>query len=108
MATISYVLQDLGSYPYKTFRCTLDGQTYEMTWKWNERCQFWTVAIGFVGEDPLIKYKVTSYSDPMNAYGYIANLPDGKLLCFSAVQPDNRVAQDSIGEDNIHQFVFIQ
>ena len=106
--TISYSLQDLGSYAYKTFRCTLDGQTYEMTWKWNDRCQYWTVAIGYVGEDPIIKYKVTSYSDPFQVYGYKAELPNGKLLCFSISHPDNRVAQDSVGEDNLHQFVFVQ
>lgn len=106
--SIQYSLQNLGSYPYKSYRCTLDGQTYEMTWKWNDRCQYWTVAIGYVGEDPIIKYKVTSYSDPFQVYGYKAELPDGKLLCFSVSQPDNRVAQDSIGEDNLHQFVFVQ
>ena len=106
--SISYSLQDLGSYAYKTFRCTLDNQTYEMTWKWNDRCQYWTVAIGYVGEDPVIKYKVTSYSDPFQVYGYKTELPDGKLLCFSISQPDNRVAQDSVGEDNLHQFVFVQ
>ena len=106
--SIQYSLQNLGSYPYKSYRCTLDGQTYEMTWKWNERCQYWTVAIGYVGEDPIIKYKVTSYSDPFQVYGYKAELPDGKLLCFSISQPDNRVAQDSVGEDNLHQFVFVQ
>lgn len=106
--SIQYSLQNLGNYPYKSYRCTLDGQTYEMTWKWNDRCQYWTVAIGYVGEDPIIKYKVTSYSDPFQVYGYKAELPDGKLLCFSISQPDNRVAQDSIGEDNLHQFVFVQ
>lgn len=104
---IDYVLQDLGEYPYKTFRCVLDNQTYQLEWQYNSRCEFWTCAIGFVGSDPIVKYKVTSYSDPMQIYGYNEDLPNGKLLVYSILQPDNRVTQTSIGEDNIHQFIYV-
>lgn len=103
---IEYTLQDLGDYPYKTFRCTLDGQVYELTWQWNTRCQFWTCAVGFVGEDPIVIYKVTSFSNPMEIYGYNEDLPNGKLLVWSFIQPDNRVTIDSIGDNKVHSFMF--
>lgn len=107
MAYIQYTLQDLGTYPYKSFRCTLDGQVYELTWQWNDRCQFWTCAVGFVGSDPLIIYKVTSFSDPLQIYGYNTDLPQGRLLVMSFIQPDNRVTQESVGENNIHNFIYL-
>lgn len=105
--TLEYVLQDLGDYPYKEFRCTLNGQVYQLTWQWNDRNQFWTCAVGFVGEDPVVKYKVTSFSDPLQIYGYNEDLPEGKLLVASFIQPDNRVTQTSIGQDKPHSFIFL-
>ena len=104
---ITYTLQDLGDYPYKSFRCTFDGQVYELTWQWNTRCQYWTCAVGYVGQDPTIIYKVTSYSDPMAIYGYNEALPDGKLLVYSFIHPDNRVTQESIGENKVHSFSYV-
>lgn len=105
--SIEYVLQELdGSKPYQTFRATLDNRTYELAWQWNTRGQFWTCGIGFVGEDPIVKYKVTNWADPMLCYGYNEDLPQGKLLVYSFVQPDNRVTQTSIGQDNMHSFAF--
>ena len=108
MATFSYILQNIDpSSPYQTFRCVLDDITYEMTWQWNTRCEFWTCAIGAVGDTPMVKYKITANSDPLLVYGYNENLPQGSLITFSLYTPRNRVAIDSVGEDKVHWFVYI-
>ena len=108
MATLSYILQNLDpSKPYQSFRAILDDNTYEMLWQWNTRGEFWTCAIGEVGADPIIKYKVTANSDPLEVYGYREDLPQGSLIVFSLYQPRNRVTLESIGQDNLHWSVYI-
>jgi hypothetical protein len=104
---LEYVLANLDeTKPYQTFRCVLDDVTYEMTWQWNTRGEFWTVTVGAVGDTPIIKYKVTSFSNPMEVYGYNENLPQGDLFVMSILNPKNRIAIDSIGEDKVHWFMY--
>jgi hypothetical protein len=64
--SVNYVLSNLDeTKPYQTFRATLDDNTYEFTFQWNTRGEFWTCAIGAVGDTPVIKYKITANSDPL-------------------------------------------
>ena len=107
MATFSYILQNIDpSSPYQTFRCVLDDATYEMTWQWNTRGEFWTVTVGAVGDTPVIKYKITANSDPLIVYGYSEDLPQGYLNVISLMNTRNRVAIDSIGQEKLHQFIY--
>ena len=74
--SVSYVLSNLDeTKPYQTFRATLDDNTYEFTFQWNTRGEFWTCAIGAVGDTPVIKYKITANSDSLIVYGYSEDLP---------------------------------
>lgn len=108
MANLNYILQNLDeTKPYQSFRCVLDDNTYEMLWQWNNRGEFWTCAIGEVGADPIIKYKVTANSDPLEVYGYREDLPQGNLIVSSILNGRNRVAIDSIGENKLHWLVYI-
>ena len=43
----------------------------------------------------------------MEIYGYNEDLPNGKLLVWSFIQPDNRVTIDSIGDNKVHSFMFV-
>ena len=107
MAELKYIMSDLdSSKPFQTFRCVLDDVTYEMTWQWNTRGEFWTCAIGAVGDIPVVKYKVTMNSDPMEIYGYKEDLPQGVLMVISLLNERNRVSIDSIGSDKLHWFVY--
>ena len=104
---LEYVLSNLDeTKPYQTFRCVLDGNTYEMTWQWNTRGEFWTCAIGEVGADPIVKYKVNSFSNPLEVYGYREDLPKGDLFVMSILNPRNRITIDSIGEDKVHWLMY--
>ena len=105
--TLEYILQDLDeTKPYQSFRATLEDITYELTLQWNERNQFWTCAIGEVGDDPIVKWKITANSDPLQVYGYNSALPQGAMLVYSLYTPRNRVAIDSIGESKMHWFTY--
>lgn len=105
--SVSYVLSNLDeTKPYQTFRATLDDNTYEFTFQWNTRGEFWTCAIGAVGDIPVIKYKITANSDPLIVYGYSEDLPQGYLNVISLMNTRNRVAIDSIGQEKLHQFIY--
>ena len=107
--TVDWVLQNLdGSVPYQTFRAILDSKTYEITFQWNERNQYWTLAIGDVGDDPIVKWKVTAGSRPLQVYGYNTDLPQGYLSIFSLLNSRNRVDIDSLGEGKMHHMVFFK
>ncbi len=105
--SVSYVLSNLDeTKPYQTFRATLDDNTYEFTFQWNTRGEFWTCAIGAVGDTPVIKYKITTNSDPMAVYGYSEDLPQGVLIVSSLLNARNRVSIDSIGQDKVHWLLY--
>ena len=105
--SVNYIISNLDeNKPYQTFRATLDDVVYEFTFQWNTRGEFWTCAIGAVGDTPVIKYKVTANSDPLRVYGYSEDLPNGYLNIISFLNSRNRVAIDSIGEDRIHQLIY--
>ncbi len=107
MTELKYILPNLDeTKPYQTFRCVLDDTTYEATWQWNTRGEFWTCAIGAVGDTPVIKYKITANSDPMAVYGYSEDLPQGVLIVTSLLNARNRVSIDSIGQDKVHWFMY--
>ena len=107
MAELKYILPNLDeTKPYQTFRCVLDDTTYETTWQWNTRGEFWTCAIGAVGDTPVIKYKITTNSDPLAVYGYSEDLPRGVLIVSSVLSARNRVSIDSIGQDKVHWLLY--
>ena len=107
MTELKYILPNLDeTKPYQTFRCVLDDTTYETTWQWNTRGEFWTCAIGAVGDTPVIKYKITVNSDPMAVYGYNEDLPQGILIVTSLLNARNRVSIDSIGQDKVHWLLY--
>ena len=107
MTELKYILPNLDeTKPYQTFRCVLDDTTYETTWQWNTRGEFWTCAIGAVGDTPVIKYKITANSDPLAVYGYSEDLPQGVLIVSSVLSARNRVSIDSIGQDKVHWLLY--
>ena len=107
MSELKYILPNLDeNKPYQTFRCVLDATTYETTWQWNTRGEFWTCAVGAVGDTPVIKYKITANSDPMAVYGYNEDLPQGVLIVTSLLNARNRVSIDSIGQDKVHWLLY--
>lgn len=84
-------------YPDQTQRIVIDNKTYEVSFKYNERGESWTMYIGDVGADPTVGFKLTSFTKHLEAYNYSTALPSGEILAAALVDFAARITQNNVG-----------
>lgn len=97
---------ELDGYPWQTFRIVLDSVTYEVTFQWNERGEYWQFSIGDVGTDPTVTFKLTAMVDLLAPYRYMDNLPAGNLILLPLRDVGQRVGRYNIGVQTAMQMVY--
>lgn len=88
---------ELDGYPNQSFRVVLDSVTYEVHFYWNERDESWFFGLGGVGTDPVIRTKLTCYTELLAPYRYMDEVPNGNLYLFPLRDIRERAGRFNIG-----------
>ncbi|URC22646.1 hypothetical protein KASHIRA_00520 [Serratia phage vB_SmaM-Kashira] len=97
---------ELDGYPWQTFRVVLDSVTYEVTFVWNERGEYWQFSFGNVGTAPTFTCKLTCFVNILDPYRYKDNIPAGNLILLPLRNIGERVGRYSIGIQTPIQMVY--
>ena len=94
---VSFVF-DLGDgYPDQTQRVVIDNKTYDFRFVYNSYGESWKLFISPPGADPICSFKLTAYSDPLDAYKYNLDIPQGSLFLGGVVSENVRIGQYNTG-----------
>lgn len=88
---------DLDGYPNQTQRVVLDNKTYDFTFVYNSYGESWKLFIAEPGAEPMCSFKLTTMTEPLTAYQYNLNIPQGILLAGGVVNISARISKDNCG-----------
>lgn len=88
---------DLDGYPDQTQRVIVDNKTYDFRFVYNSYGESWKLFISPPGADPICSFKLTAMTEPLSAYQYNLDIPQGSLLSGGVVSIAARLNQNNIG-----------
>ena len=88
--------------PYKTYRVTLSGESYDITVQYNQRlinqstkepskADSFTISLALAGRDPIFKTAMKTNRDLLSIYKYREGCPQGTLILRDISADGNKV-----------------
>lgn len=88
--------------PYKTYRVTLSGESYDITVQYNQRlinqstkepskADSFTISLALTGRDPIFKTAMKTNRDLLSIYKYREGCPQGTLILRDISADGNKV-----------------
>lgn len=96
-----------GTIPDATFTETLEGQAYDLRFRWNDRDESWKCYIGYSGMDPVCSFKMTNGHDLLIPYKYLDGCPQGTLMIFDNVTTYGRPDYDNTAIDGDYTVYYV-
>lgn len=101
------ILPHTGGISNESFSQELEGTVYNFNMMWNSLDEAWYLRMGLVGQDYLIKAKVTTGSNLLEPFYHLAVLPQGGLFCEDTLFFDGRPLFDDIGQGKRFELQYI-
>ena len=86
----------------------LEGQAYDIRWRWNSRSESWFLYIGFAGRQYVLKTRVTTNWNLLNNYSTVEGLPPGSLYLVDIEKSYGRPSFDNVGIDKRFQLIYFR
>lgn len=93
--------------PDTTYTVTLEGQVYDIRFRWNERDQSWKCFIGITGETFSASFKMTNGFDLLEPYKYMDGIPKGNLYILDVVNIWGRPDYDHTSQDGDFRVTYV-
>ena len=88
-------------------RVNLEGQAYDIRYRWNNLSECWYMYLGFSGEEPIFKTKLLAGFNLLAPYRAIRGVPKGALYVIDTLKEYGRPGRDNIGIDERFKIVYI-
>ena len=75
--------------PFYTYQVTLDGETYRLTYSWNERACSWYLDVAAADDTPLISGQRIGVDYPLIGRNNDPRLPPGSIQAISLDADNN-------------------
>lgn len=90
------------------YTTSLEGQGYDIRLRWNARSESWFLYIGFTGQTPALKTRLTTNRDLLTVYRSNEGVPPGKLYLIDYEKLYGRVSRDNLGVNKRFKLVYIR
>ena len=99
----NYYLLPIGDSYDDTYRIEIKDQTYDFRFRWNSYDESWECYVGYEGEEPAKKFKVTNGVNLLTPYYAIDGVPPCSMVVIDEYMLGHRVTLD-IGQDESNRF----
>lgn len=84
----------------------LEGDSYDLRYRWNNLSNCWYIYLGFSGEEPLLKTKLLVGFDILAPFKAKEGVPNGTLYLIDTLKQYGRPSKDNIGVDKRFKIVY--
>lgn len=79
------------------YTTNLEGQAYELRFRWNSRSKSWFLYMGISGQEYAIKTRLTVGRNLLQSYAAVENVPPGSLYLVDMEKIYGRPSRDDFG-----------
>ena len=79
------------------YTTNLEGQAYELRFRWNSRSETWFMYIGISGQEYAVKTRLTVGNNLLSPYRSIDGVPPGSLYLADIEKTYGRPSRDDFG-----------
>jgi len=86
----------------------LEGQAYDIRYRWNGRSESWFLYIGMSGNTPVLKTRMVVGADLLFAYRGVPDLPPGRLFLTDVEKDYGRAGLEDVGLNKRFMLVYVR